>query len=244
MEAAHPFAGQLAVITGASSGIGRAIAGAMAAQGAALCLIGRKRAALEAVIERLPARPPQVYLYEADFVDDTKLNQLRAELRRDIAAVDVLVHSAGVYSMGSMCDADIEAFDWQYRVNVRAPYALSQTLLPALMLRQGQVVFINSSAGLTAKAGVGQYAATKHALKAVADSLRDEVNAAGVRVMSVFLGRTASERQRAIFAAEGRSYPPDRLIQPSDVARVVLFLLQLPRTSEITEILLRPMQKS
>ena len=83
-------------------------------------------------------------------------------------------------------------------------------------------MFINSSQALRAAAGLGQYAATKHAMKAVADSLRDEVNANGVRVMSLFLGRTASERLRAIFAAEGRLYPPERLVQPADVADVVL----------------------
>jgi NADP-dependent 3-hydroxy acid dehydrogenase YdfG len=81
-------------------------------------------------------------------------------------------------------------------------------------------------------------------MKAVADSLRDEVNANGVRVMSFFLGRTASERQRGIFTAEGRPYPPERLIQPADVAGLVLFLLRLPRTSEVTDIVLRPMQKT
>jgi NADP-dependent 3-hydroxy acid dehydrogenase YdfG len=79
-------------------------------------------------------------------------------------------------------------------------------------------------------------------MKAVADSLRDEVNANGVRVTSIFLGRTATERQRAIFAAEGRPYPPERLVQPANVAGLVLFLLRLPRTSEVTDILLRPMQ--
>ena len=87
-------------------------------------------------------------------------------------------------------------------------------------------------------------AATKHAMKAVADSLRDEVNRHGVRVASIFLGRTATERQRAIFAAERRPYQPEHLIQPDDVAGLVLFLLQLPRTGEVTDVVLRPMQKT
>jgi NADP-dependent 3-hydroxy acid dehydrogenase YdfG len=81
-------------------------------------------------------------------------------------------------------------------------------------------------------------------MKAVADSLRDEVNADGVRVTSIFLGRTATELQRTIFAAEGRTYSSGQLIQPADVAELVLFLLQLPRTSEATDIVLRPMQKT
>jgi NAD(P)-dependent dehydrogenase (short-subunit alcohol dehydrogenase family) len=134
-------------------------------------------------------------------------------------------------------------FDGQYRTNVRAPYVLTQALLPMLRSRQGQIVFINSSVGLNARAGVGQYAATKHALKALADSLREEVNAASVRVLSVFLGRTASPMQAGIHAAEGKAYHPERLLQPQDVAAVVLNALSLPRTAEVTDISIRPFMK-
>src|SRR6516164_6241558 len=125
----------------------------------------------------------------------------------------------------------------------RAAIYILQQVLPLLVESSGQVIFINSTQALKAAAGVGQYAATKHAMKAVADSLRDEVNAKGVRVTSIFLGRTATELQRAIFAEEKRPYPPERLIQPADVAEIVLSLLKLPRTSEATDIILRPMQK-
>jgi NADP-dependent 3-hydroxy acid dehydrogenase YdfG len=116
--------------------------------------------------------------------------------------------------------------------------------VPSLIEAKGQVVFINSTQALKAVAGLRQYAATRHAMKAVVDSLRDEVNANGVRVVSLFLGRTASERQRAIFAAEGRPYPPERLIQPADVAGLLLSLLRLPRTSEVIDVVLRPMQET
>jgi len=240
MEAALPFAGQLAVITGASSGIGRAIAESLADQGMSLCLIGRNPTVLQALIDSLPVCPPQALIYQADFTDDAVLKQLCADLQRDLASVDILIHSAGVYNSGSICDADIEAFDWQYRVNVRAPYVLTQSLLPALISRQGQVVFLNSSVGLTSKGVVGQYAATKHALKAVADSLREEVNGAGVRVISVYPGRTASPMQEAIYRGEGRNYRPECLMQPEDVADVVVNSLGLPRTAEITDINIRP----
>jgi len=126
---------------------------------------------------------------------------------------------------------------------VRGPYLLTQCLLPLLRRRPGQVVFINSSAGLTARANVGQYAATKHALKAVADSLRDEVNRDGVRVLSVFPGRTATPTQEALHRLEGRPYRPERLLQPADVAAVVVHALGLPRTAEVTEIKIRPLVK-
>lgn len=109
---------------------------------------------------------------------------------------------------------------------------------------KGQIVFINSSAGLNARADVGQYAATKHALKAIADSLREEVNADGVRVLSMFLGRTATPMQDAVHKMEGKEYHPECLIQPEDVAAVVVNALSLPRTAEVTDIHIRPMNKS
>ena len=133
--------------------------------------------------------------------------------------------------------------DMQYRTNVRAPYLLTQALLPLLRRRQGQVVFINSSVGLAARAQVGPYAATKHALKALADSFREEVNTSGLRVLSVYLGRTASPMQAMIHAMEGKPYYPEYLIQASDVAAVVLNALCLPRTAEVTDISIRPMHK-
>ncbi len=155
----------------------------------------------------------------------------------------MLIHSAGVIDLGSIETAPVEGLDWQYSVNVRAPYALTQGLLPILRLSQGQIVFINSSAGLTARLGVSQYAATKHAIKAVADSLREEVNADGLRVLSVFVGRTATPMQAAVHEMEGRSYHPERLLQPEDVALLVVNALSLPRSAEVTDITIRPLVK-
>src|SRR5207249_1460435 len=97
---------------------------------------------------------------------------------------------------------------------------------------------------LRAGAKASQYASTKHALKALADSLRDEVNAAGIRVMSLFLGRTASPMQAMVHAMEHRKYSPELLIQPEDVAAVVINALTLPRTAEVTEVSMRPCMKS
>ena len=112
--------------------------------------------------------------------------------------------------------APVEEFDRQFQTNVRGPYSLTQALLPMLKSRHGQIVFLNSSAGIAGRAGAGQYAATKHALRAVADSLREEVNQDGVRVLTVFLGRTATPMQAAIHQAEGKAYHPERLIRPED----------------------------
>ena len=135
-------------------------------------------------------------------------------------------------------------FDTQYQTNVRAPYALTQSLLPHLKRRHGQVVFINSSSGVVAKPTSGQYDSTKHALRAIADSLRAEINPHGVRVLSVYLGRTASEMQERIHKKEGRSYRSKILSQPEDVASVILNALRLPGTAEVTDIHIRPLMKS
>jgi NAD(P)-dependent dehydrogenase (short-subunit alcohol dehydrogenase family) len=132
-----------------------------------------------------------------------------------------------------------------YRLNLRVPYLLTQRLLPLLRRSRGQVVFVNSSAGLHASAGLSQYAATKHALKALADSLRCEVNHDGVRVLSVYPGRTASPMQEHLHRQqpEVRPYRAADLLQPEDVAAVVVQALSLPRTAEVTDLHVRPFVK-
>lgn len=235
---------KIAVITGASSGVGRAIALGLAAQGGTVCLVGRKLETLELVVKSARATASRVLCYQADLIVDENIRELTLRLERDCGHIDVLVHSSGVISLGRLEDAPVEDLDWQYRTNVRAPYVLTQALLPMIRSRRGQIVFINSSVGLSARANVGQYAATKQALRGITDSLREEVNADGVRVLSVFLGRTASPMQAAVHQVEGRTYHPERLLQPEDVAAVVINALSLPRTAEVTDISIRPLTKS
>lgn len=232
------------VVTGASSGIGKAIALGLAAPGTTLCLIGRHPQALEAVADAARGEGAQVLCRPADLALEHELERLAGDIRQDLDGVDILVHAAGTIGWGPLEQAGVEALDSQYRVNVRAPYVLTQRLLPTLRARQGQVVFVNSTAGLAARANIGPYAASKHALKAVADSLREEVNADGVRVLSLFLGRTATPMQAAVHGWEGRSYRPELLIQPQDVAAMVLHALSMPRSVEVTELSMRPMVKS
>jgi NADP-dependent 3-hydroxy acid dehydrogenase YdfG len=239
------FADQVAVITGASSGMGQAIALGLAAQGAALGLVGRRLEALEAVAERGRALTSPVVCYRVDLTLDDDIRKLVACLLEDFGRVDILVHSAGAFAQGQLEMAPVEEFDGLYRTNVRAPYLLTQLLAPLLKARRGQIVFINSSVALmTARANGGPYAATKYALKAIADSLRAEINADGVRVLSVYPGRTAGPMQAAIHQMEGKVYYPERLMQPEDVATVVINALGLPRSAEVTDISLRPLHKS
>ena len=118
-------------------------------------------------------------------------------------------------------------------------------VLPGMKERlRGQIVNIGSMSGVNPAPFGEVYSASKHALRAFTDSLRAEVNPSGVRVLSVYPGRTATPMQESIFAAEGRSYDPSRLLQPADVAEMVLAALCLPRTAEVTDLHIRPLQKS
>jgi len=239
----HKLDNQVAVISGASSGIGKAIASGLAERGVSLCLIGRNLKSLEALAESVKSATSQIKTYQIDLNIDADIQKLKIYLQRDFGYIDMLIHSAGAISLSALEDARIEDFDLQYRINVRAPYLLTQTLLPMIKSRHGQIVFINSSAGLKANANVGQYSATKHALKAIADSLREEVNAQGIRVLTVYPGRTATPMQAAVHEVEDKVYQPEKLMQPEDVAEVVVNALSLSRTAEVTDITIRPLNK-
>jgi NADP-dependent 3-hydroxy acid dehydrogenase YdfG len=236
--------GCAAVVSGATSDIGRAVSLGLAAAGARLCLLARDPEGLELVAKRVREVAGEVFAYPVDLTVDASVCAAAARVAGDVGGIDVLVHSAGRFAMGSHDNAAVADLDLQYRTNVRGPYLLTQTLLSSLRARRGQIVFVNSTVGLEARAGVGQYASTQHALRAIADALRAEVNRDGVRVLSIYLGRTATARQARIFELEGRPYAPHLLMQPADVAEMVLAALHLPSTAEVTEIRMRPLVKS
>lgn len=233
-----------AVITGATGGVGSAIAARLVAAGATVFLVARTRANLDQLVRERGWNPAQVRCCPVDLASEAAVGELAREIGDACANVDFLVHAAGVIAPGSVEQSDLTDFDRQYQINVRAPYQLTQALLSRIVSSSGQIVFINSSAGINARQGVSQYAATKYALRAVADSLRDEVNGQGVRVLSVFLGRMASRMQASLHQHEGKPYRPERLLQPDDVASIVTSALELPRTAEVTDLHIRPMMKS
>ena len=216
---------------------------ALAHQGAELCAIGRNSNALAETVAAA-RRFSSATAFPMDLTVEENFQTLLRHLEEKAGQLDILIHSAGVIHQGLMEHARIEDLDRQYATNVRAPYLVSQCLLSFLARAHGQIVFINSSVGLAVKRPeVGQYAATKHALKAIADSLREEVNPKGIRVLTLYLGRTATPMQQALFQQDGREYHPETLLQPEDVASVVVHALMLPRTAEVTEISIRPMTK-
>jgi NADP-dependent 3-hydroxy acid dehydrogenase YdfG len=232
--------GKVALVTGASQGIGLAIAASLARSDMRVWMVARRGGHLQHAARSVEG---DVVPFEADITDaDARANLVSAVEASD-QRLDVLVNNAGTIHLGRTEDASEEDFMDQLAVNLLAPYALTRAFLPHLRRARGDIIFINSSAGRTANPGVGQYSATKHAARAFAESLRGEVNDDGVRVTVLYPGRTATPRQQEIYAEEGRSYVPARLLQPADVAEVVAAVLNLPRTAEVTEVDIRSMLK-
>lgn len=230
------LAGGSAVVTGAGSGIGRAIAEALAHDGMNLVLVGRTARTLAETAQR--CGESQVQLVAADITTEGGIEAVRCAAP---ASLRVLVHSAGLFLDRPV--ADTTGFDWDAlgSVNLRGPMRLTAACLAALRAEGGgHVVFVNSTAGLRAGSGAGAYAASKHALRAAADALRQEVNADGIRVLSVFPGRTDTPMQEAILRAEGRTARPRTLLHPEDIAAVVLAALRLPARAEVSELTIRP----
>ncbi len=233
----------VALVTGASGGIGAAIARALAIRGMSLCLTGRDEVRLEACATEARLRAGQVIAHAADLSSDDALRGLTHRVETDLGRLDVLVHAAGAISLGNLETAGWHDLDEQYRVNLRAPFLLTKACFPLLKSSKGQVVFVNSTAALAATAENAAYGATKRALQSLCASIRDHANQHGVRVLSVYPGRTGTGMQAAVHIREGRSYEPANLLQPADVAGVVVAALEAPHTAEVTDIIVRPMCK-
>jgi len=239
-----PFSGRVGLLTGASSGVGKALAVELARKGAELHLVGRRMDVLKRLVEEELPPAAVAHCHKVDLMNAQDVQALGKRLKADLSGLDYLIHSAGVISLGSLEHSLVEDFDRQYATNVRGCYLLTQELLPLLQLRQSHVLLINSTVGLQAARGnAGQYTATKLALRALADSLRDEVNACGIRVQTVFLGRTATPMQEDIHRQEGKEYHPDQLVQPDEVAKLLVGILQLVHSAEVTDLTIRPFVK-
>ncbi|MEU2115948.1 SDR family oxidoreductase [Streptomyces sp. NPDC058700] len=223
------------VITGAGSGIGAAVARRLHARGDELVLHARDAGRAKELAARFPGARTLV----GDLADPDRLSWAFSHQSMP-ERVDGLLHIAGVVDLGPVGDLTPKTWHHQLNVNLVAPAELTRHLLPQLRVSQGHVVFVNSGAGLAAHAQWGAYAASKHGLKALADSLRHEEHAHGVRVTSVYPGRTASPMQAKVHAQEGKEYDPSRWIDPESVATAILTAIDLPRDAEINDLTVRP----
>lgn len=217
-----------ALITGASTGIGAAIAEALAPTHS-LLLAGRPSARLDAVAERLGATT-----WSLDLTDTAGLDA-EAEMFDEL---DVLVHNAGVAYPGRVAESVPEQWRATFEVNVTGAVALTLAMLPALRAARGQVVFINSGSGLNVSAGLASYSASKFALRAFADSLRADEPL--LRVTSIHPGRVDTEMQQDLVAYEGGQYDPRRFLTPQTVAQVVAQVVATPPDAHTHQVVIRP----
>lgn len=240
-SAAGPLIGKVALVTGAGRGIGLAVAEALAGAGAQVWMAARSGPVLA---EQAANLGPNAHARTTDLTDPAQREALLDDVHNAVGRLDLLVHSAGTIALGRVRDAPVEQFREQLESNLLSAYALTRSALARLVDAQGDIVFIGSSVGVApGVAGKAQYAASQHGVRAFADALRDEVNPEGVRVTVVYPGQTATGRQERLYAQSGRDYRPERLLQPADVASVVLAAVLLPRTAEMTEVSIRPRQK-
>jgi NADP-dependent 3-hydroxy acid dehydrogenase YdfG len=217
-----------ALITGAGGGIGAAIAEALAPTHT-LLLAGRPSARLDSVAERLGATTWPMDLTDPDGIEAA------AEV---LVELDVLVHNAGVSFPGRVAESTPEQWRATFEVNVTGAVALTCALLPALRAARGQVIFINSGAGMNASPGLASYSASKFALRAFADSLRTDEPL--LRVTSIHPGRVDTEMQRDLVAYEGRDYNPADFLTPHTVAGVVATVVATPADAHTHEVVIRP----
>jgi len=217
-----------ALITGAGGGIGAAIAEALAPTHT-LLLAGRPSPGLDAVAARLGATTWPLDLTDAGDIEAA------AEV---LAELDVLVHNAGVAFPGRVGQSTPEQWRASFEVNVTGAVALTCALLSALRAARGQVIFINSGAGLNVSAGLASYSASKFALRAFADSLR--IDEPLLRVTSIHPGRVDTDMQRDLVAYEGGAYDPADFLTPETVAGVVATAVATPADAHTHQVVIRP----
>ncbi|MFH8365427.1 SDR family oxidoreductase [Streptomyces sp. NPDC018031] len=223
------------VITGAGSGIGTAVAERLAERGDELWLLARDAGRARELAARFPSAKTLV----GDLAEPERLSWAFGHQSLP-DRIDSLLHIAGVVELGEVGELTPRVWQQQLAANLVAPAELTRLLLPQLRVSQGHVLFVNSGAGLRANARWGAYAASKHGLKALADALRWEESGNGVRVTSVYPGRTATPMQAKVHQQEGKEYDPERWITPESVATTILTALDLPRGAEVTDLSVRP----
>lgn len=223
------------LVTGAGSGIGAEVTAALHARGDDLVLLARS----EERAGELRATYDGARTLVADLADPVALEQALAAA--DLPErLDSVIHVAGVVDLAPVAELDLGAWRRQLDVNLTAPALLTRATLPALRAARGTVVLVNSGAGLSANPTWSGYAASKFGLRALADALRGEERGSGVRVTTVYPGRTATPMQQKVHDQEGRDYDASAWIEPATVARTILHVIDLPRDATIPDVTVSP----
>jgi NAD(P)-dependent dehydrogenase (short-subunit alcohol dehydrogenase family) len=228
----HNLEGQRALVTGATSGIGRAVALRLAQDGAEVVVHGRDAARGAQTVEEIIAAGGHASFVAADLTDTADVERLAS----DAGDVDILINNAGIALFGATAEFDVAAFDRMFASNVRAPFLLVAALAPGMAARgHGSIISLSSMAGGVGLVGGAAYGATKASLEAMTRAWAVEYSASGVRVNAIAPGPvyTPTPSGPEFITALGETTPMGRASQPEEIAEVIAFLAS-PRASYIT----------
>jgi 2-deoxy-D-gluconate 3-dehydrogenase len=236
MTAPRPLVGQVAIVTGAGRGIGRAVACTLAAHGANVVLAARTRADLAAVAEEINTAGGQAFALPTDVREERDAAALVEETLGRFDRVDILVNAAGTASFGPVVDAKTDEWDAMLAVNLRGAMLTTRAAARPMIRRQrGTIIAVASIAARRAIAGCAAYAASKAGLVAFCRSLAEEVRPA-VRVGVLFPGAVDTPLWDAIGGGPDRA----KMLRPEDVASAVLLMASLPPSASLDELTLMP----
>jgi NADP-dependent 3-hydroxy acid dehydrogenase YdfG len=242
----EPLAGRTALVTGASSGIGEAAALALAAAGARVALCARRAERLEGLARRIEAAGGEAIALPGDVAEEAVATRVVEAAVERFGRLDILVNSAGVTAPGGVENADTAFWRRVLDVNLMATLYTCKAAIPPMKAQGfGDIVNISSTAGRRAAGAFGPYCASKFALTALTEGLRQEVGGAGVRVCIVEPGATTTEVAESIADPKMREAMREHVgkagaIKPEDVAQAIVFVCGLPPRANVSEILIRP----
>jgi NADP-dependent 3-hydroxy acid dehydrogenase YdfG len=245
-DAGRPLSGRVALVTGASSGIGEATAVALARAGAAVAVGARRADRLEALAGRLRDDGARVLTLDLDVTDEASCRAAVARTRDGLGGLDVLVNNAGVMLLGTIVGADVEDWRRMLSTNVLGLMYLTHAAIDGMLEQgSGDVVNVSSVAGRTARRGAGVYNASKWAVNAFSESLRQEVTTRGVRVSLVEPGAVATELTDHITQPDAKADVRRMVggmtpLQAEDVARAIVYVVSQPPHVAVNEVLVRP----
>jgi NADP-dependent 3-hydroxy acid dehydrogenase YdfG len=245
-ESTQPLAGKVALVTGASSGIGAATAVALADAGAAVAIGARRRDRLDTLATQLRDGGARVLPLDLDVTDEQACAAAVARTREELGGLDVLVNNAGVMLLGTIVGADTEDWRRMIETNVLGVLYMTAAAIDGMVEQgSGDIVNMSSVAGRQARSGAGVYNASKWAVNAFSESLRQEVTGRGVRIGLVEPGAVATELTDHITQPEARQASKQMVqgmtpLQADDIARAVLYLVTQPPHVAVNEVLVRP----
>lgn len=215
---------KIAIVTGSSSGIGKAIALRFAEEGAIVVVAARRLAKCEETVAHIQAAGGTAFPLQTDIAVESQVEQLIAETVRRFQRIDILVNNAGIFGGGRLAETSTEAFDRVMSTNLRGTFLCCRAGFTQ-MKQQGGGTIINMSsvAGVQAWSGTGTYSASKHAIMALTKSLADEGRAYHIKVCAICPGGVADELVDATAAERARS----EKIDPFDIAETALYLASL-----------------